>query len=42
MGKGKKRAVKEKYSRKENMMGFLFILPAMISGPDGLVLQTGI
>ena len=30
MGKGKKRAVKEKYSRKENMMGFLFILPAMI------------
>ena len=30
MGKGKKRAVKEKYSRKENMMGFLFILPAII------------
>lgn len=30
MGKGKRKAVKEKYSRKENMMGFLFILPAMI------------
>lgn len=30
MGKGKRKAVKEKYSRKENSMGFLFILPAMI------------
>ena len=30
MGKGKKRAVKEKNSRKENIMGFLFILPAII------------